>query len=178
MVPSERAQLVMSFVNTLDVEDHTDDLTSADDLARWLMDAGLLAHRARVQPSDHQLALDLRAGLREVLGVGVGTPTDPARVAAADAALRQLPVHVTTDLADPLSAPTATTARQALQTLAIAWAYLVITEQALRIKRCAEHSCGWVFWDGSKNRSGRWCSMRVCGNRSKARAYAKRQRVD
>lgn len=38
-----------------------------------------------------------------------------------------------------------------------------------RLKVCAESSCRWAFYDRSKNGSGRWCSMAVCGNRNKAR---------
>ncbi|MCX5231111.1 CGNR zinc finger domain-containing protein [Streptomyces sp. NBC_00233] len=41
-----------------------------------------------------------------------------------------------------------------------------------RLERCAEHTCGRVSWDTSKNHSRRWCSMRVCGNRTKSRRYA------
>ncbi|GAA0393839.1 hypothetical protein GCM10010357_13330 [Streptomyces luteireticuli] len=52
---------------------------------------------------------------------------------------------------------------------------LVVTGESTRLKRCAEQACAWVFWDVSKNRSRRWCSMRVCGNRAKARRYAARQ---
>lgn len=38
-----------------------------------------------------------------------------------------------------------------------------------RLKVCAESSCRFAFYDRSKNGSGRWCSMAVCGNRNKAR---------
>ena len=41
-----------------------------------------------------------------------------------------------------------------------------------RLKSC-DH-CSWVFHDTSKNRSGRWCSMKACGGRHKARAYRQR----
>ena len=43
-----------------------------------------------------------------------------------------------------------------------------------RLKTCANGRCGWAFYDRSKNRSGRWCSMDVCGNRAKTRAYRSR----
>jgi predicted RNA-binding Zn ribbon-like protein len=45
------------------------------------------------------------------------------------------------------------------------------------MKACALHdSCEWAFYDWSKNRSGTWCDMAVCGNRAKARAYRERRR--
>ena len=46
-----------------------------------------------------------------------------------------------------------------------------------RLKACGEHSCQWAFFDLSKNRSGHWCTMSVCGNRAKARAYRERARA-
>jgi predicted RNA-binding Zn ribbon-like protein len=44
-----------------------------------------------------------------------------------------------------------------------------------RLKVCPSQSCRWAFYDHTKNRSGRWCTMDVCGNRAKAAAYRRRQ---
>ena len=46
------------------------------------------------------------------------------------------------------------------------------TWQRLRI--CRNDVCRWAFYDASKNRSGVWCSMAVCGSRIKARSWRKR----
>lgn len=70
-----------------------------------------------------------------------------------------------------------TAARKTLVVLAIVWSEPAVTGEAARLKRCSEHAGAWVFWDTSENRSRRWCSMRVCGNRAKARRYAARQAV-
>src|SRR6185503_12492432 len=43
-----------------------------------------------------------------------------------------------------------------------------------RLKAC--RNCRWAFFDESKNRSARWCSMSLCGNRLKTRAYRRRKR--
>ena len=48
------------------------------------------------------------------------------------------------------------------------------TKQAF-LKACREETCGWVFYDGSRNRSSSWCSMQVCGGRAKASSYRRRQ---
>jgi hypothetical protein len=42
-----------------------------------------------------------------------------------------------------------------------------------RLKACQR--CRWVFFDSSKNRSGRWCTMQACGARHKAKSYRRRQ---
>lgn len=45
-----------------------------------------------------------------------------------------------------------------------------------RLKACANPDCQWVYYDASRNRSGRWCSMGECGDVMKARAYRERAR--
>jgi len=45
-----------------------------------------------------------------------------------------------------------------------------------RLKKCGSASCGWLFLDTTRNATRRWCDMRVCGNRAKARRYYHRQR--
>jgi predicted RNA-binding Zn ribbon-like protein len=45
----------------------------------------------------------------------------------------------------------------------------------LRFKACPGRGCGWAFYDHSRNQSARWCSMKVCGDREKARAYYQRK---
>jgi predicted RNA-binding Zn ribbon-like protein len=43
-----------------------------------------------------------------------------------------------------------------------------------RMKACPHAACGWVFYDTSRNRSGQWCSMRICGNRTKGATFRRR----
>ncbi|WKX72130.1 CGNR zinc finger domain-containing protein [Streptomyces sp. XD-27] len=169
------AQLIEAFANTLDVDAGTDALASPAGLATWLLDQGLFDRARRVTAEDHALALRLRAGLREVLGTHVGDLPDPALVAAADEALGMLPVLVTVVGGADTPGPGLPPVRRALAAVALAWARLIATGEAARLKRCAEHTCAEVFWDVSKNRSRRWCSMSVCGNRAKARTHALRQ---
>ena len=44
-----------------------------------------------------------------------------------------------------------------------------------RLKSCPGPHCGWLFYDGSRNASSRWCSMSICGNRTKTAAYRRRR---
>jgi predicted RNA-binding Zn ribbon-like protein len=46
-----------------------------------------------------------------------------------------------------------------------------------RFRECGSPDCRAVFYDRSKNRSGRWCTMAECGNRAKVRAYRERERA-
>ncbi|MFT2015133.1 CGNR zinc finger domain-containing protein [Streptomyces sp. 796.1] len=217
------ARLVEAFANTIDVELDTDDLSTPEQLADWLVQHRLLAAPRPTDPADHVLALRLRAGLRERLGVPVGDRPAPELLAEAEQALRALPLLATVTLptddggtagrattggpaaggaaADRAAAgaatdggtaggPTSPTGphlhphpdlppvRRGLAAVAAAWSEVVITGDAARLKRCAEHGCAWVFWDVSKNRSRRWCSMRVCGNRNKARRFAAKRSTE
>lgn len=46
-----------------------------------------------------------------------------------------------------------------------------------RLKSCPGPHCGWLFYDASRNASSTWCSMSICGNRTKTAAYRRRRRV-
>jgi len=54
------------------------------------------------------------------------------------------------------------------------FAELITTDEPNRIKQCS--NCGYLFLDSSKNKSRRWCSMEICGNRVKARRHARKTR--
>ena len=59
----------------------------------------------------------------------------------------------------------------------VAWsaAELLMQGPLERIRECpGQDTCGWLFLDLSKNASRRWCDMRVCGNRAKARRHYER----
>jgi len=51
----------------------------------------------------------------------------------------------------------------------------MLTGRWPRLKICPGEDCGWAFYDHSRNRSGRWCSMTICGGRAKARAHYRRR---
>ena len=48
--------------------------------------------------------------------------------------------------------------------------------RAYRVKICNAPDCGLVFYDHSRSRTSRWCSMDTCGNRVKTRRYRQRDR--
>jgi len=59
--------------------------------------------------------------------------------------------------------------------LAQAAADLLLSEDAVQLRSCASDTCRWLFLDTSKNHTRRWCDMKVCGNRMKARRFQARQ---
>lgn len=53
---------------------------------------------------------------------------------------------------------------------------LISADLLARVKECGAASCRWMFLDRSRNHSRRWCDMKTCGNRTKARRFhARRQ---
>ena len=48
---------------------------------------------------------------------------------------------------------------------------LTLSENVQQVRACANPECRWLFLDTSKNHTRRWCDMKLCGNRMKARRY-------
>jgi predicted RNA-binding Zn ribbon-like protein len=60
--------------------------------------------------------------------------------------------------------------------LALSAGDLLTSENSARVRQCSGDLCDWLFLDTSRNHMRRWCSMRVCGNRTKVRRFFKRKR--
>ena len=52
---------------------------------------------------------------------------------------------------------------------------VVLSPRLSKIRACAASDCGWWFVDDTKNRSRRWCDMKLCGNRDKVKRFRARQ---
>jgi predicted RNA-binding Zn ribbon-like protein len=52
---------------------------------------------------------------------------------------------------------------------------ILLSPDAARVRTCAVDTCRWLFLDTSKNHTRRWCNMKVCGNRMKARRFQARR---
>jgi len=52
---------------------------------------------------------------------------------------------------------------------------LLTSGELNKLCACSNPECRWLFLDGSKNKARRWCDMKLCGNRIKARRYRGRQ---
>jgi predicted RNA-binding Zn ribbon-like protein len=54
---------------------------------------------------------------------------------------------------------------------------LLTSAQIVQVRECAGDTCSWLFLDTSKNHSRRWCDMKDCGNRAKAKRHYARSRA-
>ncbi|GAA4564771.1 CGNR zinc finger domain-containing protein [Planotetraspora kaengkrachanensis] len=171
------AELLRDFVNTYDVEEDADELSSPAELSVWLREQGLIDAADSAMEGDLLVATRLREGLRQALIAGHdGVPYDASEELAS--ALRALPMRVTLIGGTPSLEPAVTGAQAGLARIAALIPAAHADGTWPRLKVCAESTCQWAFLDSSKNRSRSWCSMRVCGNRSKTRTYRARRRAD
>lgn len=144
------------------------------DTVRQLRDEG---HR---KPAEAARALTDARRLRSALYDVLLDPADAdalaqvagyARRAAAGAALETGPGGIAR-----WTLPAETGVDLPVLAAARAGAELLCAPERTRIRACPGETCGWLFLDPRGRR--RWCSMAVCGNRAKVRAYADRRRPD
>jgi len=144
------------------VEKDEEELDSPQALRRWLLAHGLIETTTPVSAADLRRALDVREGLRALLAAHNGAPLDREAMARLEAAAGRATLRP--GIA-PDGTPVLVPARRCRRGT---WS---------RLKARADEDCRWAFYDHSKNRSGRWCSIRTCGNQHKARALRERRRA-
>ncbi len=171
---SNPAELVCEFVNTYDVESDTDSIPSPAALAGWLGKRGLIGPTDVAGDADVELAAELRESLRAALRHN----HDRDQEAAAPRSFAALPLQVTLTAAGPILEPLVTGVTGGLARIAAAVMDVRADGMWPRLKVCTESTCQWAFVDSSKNRSRSWCSMKVCGNRTKTRAYRARRQTE
>jgi predicted RNA-binding Zn ribbon-like protein len=172
------ALLLRDFVNTLDLECGLDDFATPVKLAGWLREHGLLLEPGLADAADLTMAIMLREGLRTAMLDHHRPGTSPRALSAElEGSLARLPLRVSLATPRPTLTPTAGGMAGALGRVASAIMESAAEGTWERLKACQEDTCQWAFVDTSKNRSRAWCSMRVCGNRTKTRAYRARRRA-
>ena len=173
-LPSE-LELPLAFVNTLDVEETRDEFGSAEALRTWLVGRRLLAADDRVSRRDLASAIELRDALRRIFLAHSGVALPNEELDAVNQALARIPLDVQVD-AD--GAPHFEPRGEGVAAVLGRVVCDVTRARTLgtwnRLKLCPAEDCLWAFFDSSKNRSRRWCSMDVCGNRTKTREYRRR----
>jgi predicted RNA-binding Zn ribbon-like protein len=169
--------LVQRFLNSVDLEDGDDELASPDALRDWLVERKLIGGADPVTDADLARALDVREGLRALLLANNGVPLDERKVERLDRAVAPAAMRMRfRPGTEPALEPESGSVDGALGRLMAIVAGAVEQGQWERLKACPRDPCRWAFFDRSKNRSGRWCSMEGCGNIEKARAFRERRR--
>ena len=167
--------LVQDFVNTEIPDWDRDEIATPEGLGAWLQGHGLLARGATVDSHAVAGAHALRAALRDLaLANTLGEPPGRSREREIDETLARFPLGVRLVEGAPVLAPALDGAQGGLATVVAVVAEARLRGDWERMKACRQETCGWLFYDGSRNRSSSWCSMQICGGREKARAYRRR----
>ena len=164
---------VIEFVNTFDPDTDVDELSSPTGLHEWLTDRALLGPGStQIREPERRQAIRLREALRAVMLAHNGLDLDPEAAAELDrvAQAGRLSVQFAADGSATLR-PRAQGFAGALAGLLASVAEADADGSWQRAKACRAEDCHWAFYDHSRNRSGVWCDMAVCGNRTKVRAY-------
>jgi predicted RNA-binding Zn ribbon-like protein len=173
-----RLDVVRRFINTAELDEGTDELATPKGLAAWLAanDLAFPAH-ARVSAADVGTAAEVREALRAALFAHGGGDLDPQAPATLDAAAVRAGVTLRFGPAgESYLEPAADGVDAAIGRLLAIVAEAMADGTWQRLKACQKDDCRWAFYDHTRNRSGVWCSMAVCGNRTKVERFRQRQR--
>jgi predicted RNA-binding Zn ribbon-like protein len=152
--PLRRVQLLL---NSCDVHG------GAEWLPEWLAEQGLPG-------VELQRARELREALRTLVLANNGFPLDPAALEVVNRAAALVSLQLEESGALRVQAD-----GDALDAVAAVVLGAMLDGSWARLKAC--RNCNWSFYDYSPNRSATWCSMQICGNRAKTRAYRRRRRL-
>jgi predicted RNA-binding Zn ribbon-like protein len=161
-----------------------DCLTSRADVVEWLVRADLLGGRAGTASPPPGLLEEARE-LREAIDAAVsaivrGEAPDPAALAHVDewlayAGARPRLAPGPDGLPVLGERPAADSPRRALGMVALDAARMLGTPgERARVRVCASDTCSARFYDRSPAARRRWCSMALCGNVAKARAFRRK----
>jgi predicted RNA-binding Zn ribbon-like protein len=168
--------LVQRFVNTRNYLSGGDLLADAEEATAWLTGHGLLEAGERIGERERERLVEFREALRKLLSANNGMPGSDTQALNDLVTSVDLRVQFGSDGRPGLeSAPSGGLVERVVGLLL---AEVVLAEAEGRwdrLKACSNEGCRWAFYDASKNRSGRWCTMEVCGVRHKMRAYRKRK---
>jgi predicted RNA-binding Zn ribbon-like protein len=143
-------------VNSVDLEHELDWLPD------WLAGRGLSGELERARA--------LREALRALVLANNGAALDQTALELVNDTAARLPLQLGVD--GHLSVGTGRDALDGVVAIALG---AMLDGSWSRLKAC--RNCCWSFYDYSPNRSATWCSMQLCGNRKKTRAYRKRRQA-
>jgi predicted RNA-binding Zn ribbon-like protein len=189
-------RLCLDFANTADwhASDQPEErLNSYANLVSWSEQVGILTkdeaqqllREAAHRPNDAATVLDRAIAFREAIyrifsAISRGTSPREADLAILNeilsATLGRLQLVSTPDGFSWEWNAGGDRLDQMLWPVAQSAADLLTSAELVRVGQCADERCGWLFMDMSRNRSRRWCDMRDCGNRAKARRHYERKR--
>ena len=173
-----RLELLQRFVNSYnhDFPPDWDRIGTPERAQAWLLQKRLMSPGDRISDAEVARLRELREAIRALVTANHEGQPEPA---AADIIRRvsgTARISVAIDDAGRTALePTGRGVDGAVATLLGILHEAQLSGDWSRLKGCRK--CGYAFFDRSKNRSAAWCSMSICGNRTKNRAYYRRRRT-
>jgi predicted RNA-binding Zn ribbon-like protein len=170
-------RIVQLFVNSLDIEEGTEEWDSPEALGSWLYRHGLTAKREEMSERDLRRARSFRELVRAMALANNGLAMEHATKRELQGELARLRFRVQIQQTGGLRFESS---RGGLDE-AIGRIVSIVSDEMIRgrwnrMKACARDACRWVFYDHSRNQAGTWCTMAICGARTKVQAYYRRRR--
>jgi predicted RNA-binding Zn ribbon-like protein len=167
--------LILDFVNTVDLRPYSESLESPKALGAWLGERGLLPEGARVTSADLAETIRVREALRDLLAAQNELEVDMAAAGAElDDAICRAKLALRFVDCDMRLVPGVGGVRGAVGKVLAEVSNAMADGTWSRMKACRAEDCRRAFLDTAKNRSRAWCSMQSCGNRAKVQAYRDR----
>jgi predicted RNA-binding Zn ribbon-like protein len=167
---TDETDLLLAFSRT---RQDPDAWATPERLERWLADHGVWDRPAPVTPEDIRRVVHVRSAIASLFQENLGGPPDPRTRPTLEAVTSTAPLQiVVADDGGMHLEPRGKGVDRALATIVAAVYQCQGSGSFERLKLCK--SCGYAFYDTSKNRSRVWCDMSTCGSQEKARAYRKR----
>jgi predicted RNA-binding Zn ribbon-like protein len=164
-------ELVRSFINTRELDPDREEITGPEALGDWMSSRGIPVLEPPTA-TDVERAVSFREALRALALANSGRELDDAALAELRAASAAAPLRAWVDPdGQMVIAPSCDGLDALIARILSAVSSAQETGEWPRLKACTSEECLWAFYDRSKNRSRHWCSMEVCGNRAKTRAY-------
>jgi transcriptional regulator with XRE-family HTH domain len=159
-------------------ESAASNLGSVQSVRQWLTSRGFLEAGDALGAQARTRILDLQSALLALALSNSGEPLPPAAPAMLDRLAVEVPMIVSfRGRASPALAPVQRGVDAFVGTLLAAVYDATRDGTWARLKACPADRCHYVFYDIARNRASTWCSMSICGNRTKVRKYQLRQRV-
>jgi len=167
--------LVQNFLNTYDLDSGRDLLADSASARTWIVESRLASPGTEYDAADLRRLTEVRRALHELVAANGGTGLQRRAVTTLNEAARRVRLGVRLHPTDGyrLVAEGVGVDRPIGELLMSVTAAMAAGNWN-RLKVCANDACQRAFYDSSRNRSGRWCSMATCGNRMKGRAYRQR----
>jgi predicted RNA-binding Zn ribbon-like protein len=170
-------ELAQDLANTIDIELDDDRLTTPSELADFARRHGIVSRFTRI---DVERCRTFREALREICAAHAGATPSHASVTTFNELLARAPIIIIAGhQGEAAFAPShaAKGSEAVLAAVAAGVAESVARGTWPRLKACEATGCRWVYFDRSPAGRSRWCTMKICGSRAKARAFRERTRA-